>query len=144
MAIKYIYIFPAKALQNLPKLGFFWFENEPSGNPDPCLSSWSFRLSDVFFRANCCTEFFTWNVSRRVRGLWRRVHPKIQHCNNFLVTLIISIFDYNFLKNFRGGKFSLFLSILKSHKQCTLVQLSYIIAMFSQKPRYIHPGGIRT
>jgi hypothetical protein len=32
MAIKYINIFHSKALQNLPKLGF-WFENKPSGNP---------------------------------------------------------------------------------------------------------------
>jgi hypothetical protein len=32
MAIKYINIFESKALQNLPKLGF-WFENKQSGNP---------------------------------------------------------------------------------------------------------------
>jgi hypothetical protein len=29
---KYTNIFLSKALQNLPKLGF-WFENKPSGNP---------------------------------------------------------------------------------------------------------------
>jgi hypothetical protein len=32
MAIKYINIFQSKALENLPKLGF-WFKNKPSGNP---------------------------------------------------------------------------------------------------------------
>jgi hypothetical protein len=32
MAIKYIKIFQPKALQNVPKL-VFWFENKPSGNP---------------------------------------------------------------------------------------------------------------
>jgi hypothetical protein len=33
MAIKYINIFQSKALQNLPKMGFYWFENKLSGNP---------------------------------------------------------------------------------------------------------------
>jgi hypothetical protein len=33
MAIEYTKLFRFKALQNLPKLGF-WFENIPSGNPD--------------------------------------------------------------------------------------------------------------
>jgi hypothetical protein len=32
-AMNYINIFQSKALQNLPKLFFFWFENKPSGNP---------------------------------------------------------------------------------------------------------------
>jgi hypothetical protein len=31
MAIKHTDIFHPKALQNIPKLGFFWFENIPSG-----------------------------------------------------------------------------------------------------------------
>jgi hypothetical protein len=40
MAIKYINIFQSNALQNLPKLVFFWFENKPSGNPVPeCLDA---------------------------------------------------------------------------------------------------------
>jgi hypothetical protein len=30
---KYINIFQSKALQHLPKLGIFLFENKPSGNP---------------------------------------------------------------------------------------------------------------
>jgi hypothetical protein len=33
MTITYTSIFHSKALQNLPKL-FFWFENKPSGKPD--------------------------------------------------------------------------------------------------------------
>jgi hypothetical protein len=31
--IKYNRIFHSKALQIIPKLGDFWFENKPSGNP---------------------------------------------------------------------------------------------------------------
>jgi hypothetical protein len=34
MTLKYINIFPSKALQNLPTFGF-WFEKKPSGNPAP-------------------------------------------------------------------------------------------------------------
>jgi hypothetical protein len=33
MTIKYTSIFHSKALQNLPKLEFFGFENKPSDNP---------------------------------------------------------------------------------------------------------------
>jgi hypothetical protein len=33
IVIKYTKIFHSKTLQKLPKLGFFWFENKPSGNP---------------------------------------------------------------------------------------------------------------
>jgi hypothetical protein len=35
MAIKYMDILQSKALQNLPRLGF-WLENKPSGNPAYC------------------------------------------------------------------------------------------------------------
>jgi hypothetical protein len=35
MTKDYINFFHSKALQNLPNFGFFWFENVPSGNPDP-------------------------------------------------------------------------------------------------------------
>jgi hypothetical protein len=35
MVITYANIFHSKALQIFPKLGFFWFEIKPSGNPDP-------------------------------------------------------------------------------------------------------------
>jgi hypothetical protein len=34
MGIKFTNIFYLKALQNLPKFGF-WFKNKPSGNPAP-------------------------------------------------------------------------------------------------------------
>jgi hypothetical protein len=33
MAVKYINIFQSKALQYLPKIFIFWFENKPSGIP---------------------------------------------------------------------------------------------------------------
>jgi hypothetical protein len=40
MFIKYTNIFHCKTLQNLPNLDF-WFENIPSGNPDPHLREFS-------------------------------------------------------------------------------------------------------
>jgi hypothetical protein len=35
MAVKYINVVHCKTLEYLPKLGFFCFENIPSGNPGP-------------------------------------------------------------------------------------------------------------
>jgi hypothetical protein len=32
---EYTNFFHSKALQNVPKLEFLWFENKPSGNPGP-------------------------------------------------------------------------------------------------------------
>jgi hypothetical protein len=43
--IKYINIFHSKALQNLPKSGF-WFDNIPSGNPGLCFCKGKKEVND--------------------------------------------------------------------------------------------------
>jgi hypothetical protein len=45
MATKYTNIVRCKTLRNLPQLGFFWFENIPSGNPADYLEILSSKKS---------------------------------------------------------------------------------------------------
>jgi hypothetical protein len=49
MVIKYTNLFHSKALQNLPKLDF-WFENIPSGNPDVDTSELRIKTPTKFVR----------------------------------------------------------------------------------------------